>query len=99
MAVESWQFKEMQKRREPIILSLPYLTVLQLVQDGHIKFEFEYLATRARWCLLNEWGRRPTVLEVAKTGKRKLLRIPNFGPKTLKEIKLWVSSHNLELAD
>ena len=54
------------------------------------------LSTRARNCLINELGYEATIGDVIAMSDKALLRVPNFGKKSLRELRLLIEAHALQ---
>ena len=54
------------------------------------------LSTRARNCLINELGHEATIGDVIAMSDKALLRVPNFGKKSLRELRLLIEAHALQ---
>ena len=54
------------------------------------------LSTRARNCLINELGHEATIGDVIAMSDKDLLRVPNFGKKSLRELRLLIEAHALQ---
>ena len=57
--------------------------------------DLQYLSTRARNCLINELGYDATIGDVIAMSDKALLRVPNFGKKSLRELRLLIETHAL----
>jgi hypothetical protein len=61
------------------------------------------LSTRASNCITNELGYEATIGEVIATSDKALLRVPNFGKKSLRELRLLIEAyalrHNISIAE
>ena len=51
------------------------------------------LSTRARNCLINEIGHEGSIGDVIAMSDKDLLRVPNFGKKSLSELRLAIEAH------
>lgn len=54
------------------------------------------LSTRARNCLINELGHEATIGDVIAMSDKALLRVPNFGKKSLRELRSLIEAHALQ---
>lgn len=57
------------------------------------------VSVRAANCLRNEFSDSGSAFDVSKKTSNDLLRIPNFGRATLKEVREWLNSLGLKLSD
>ena len=61
------------------------------------------LSTRASNCIINELGYEATIGEVIAMSDKALLRVPNFGKKSLREMRLLIEAyalrHNISIAE
>jgi hypothetical protein len=61
------------------------------------------LSVRARNCIINELGREATIGDVIAMSDKELLRVPNFGKKSLRELRLLIEAyalrHNISIAE
>ena len=53
------------------------------------------LSVRARNCIINELGREATIGDVIAMSDKELLRVPNFGKKSLRELRLLIEAYAL----
>jgi hypothetical protein len=51
------------------------------------------LSTRARNCLINELGHEASIGDVIAMSDKHLLRVPNFGKKSLSELRSAIEAH------
>ena len=51
------------------------------------------LSTRARNCLINELGHEASIGDVIAMSDKDLLRVPNFGKKSLSELRSEIEAH------
>ena len=58
--------------------------------------DLQDLSTRARNCLINELGYEATIGDVIAMSDKALLRVPNFGKKSLRELRLLIEAHALQ---
>ena len=54
------------------------------------------LSTRARNCLINELGHEATLGDVIAMSDKALLRVPNWGKKSLRELRLLIEAPALQ---
>ena len=61
------------------------------------------LSTRASNCIINELGYEATIGDVIAMSDKALLRVPNFGKKSLRELRLLIEAyalrHNISVAE
>jgi hypothetical protein len=61
------------------------------------------LSTRASNCIINELGYEATIGDVIAMSDKALLRVPNFGKKSLRELRLLIEAyalrHNISIAE
>ena len=61
------------------------------------------LSVRARNCIINWLGREATIGEIIAISDKDLLRVPNFGKKSLRELRLLIEAyalrHNISIAE
>lgn len=61
------------------------------------------LSTRARNCIINELGHEASMGDIIAMSDKELLRVPNFGKKSLRELRLSIedmaSQHGVSIAE
>lgn len=61
------------------------------------------LSTRASNCIINELGYEATIGDVIAMSDKDMLRVPNFGKKSLRELRLLIEAyalrHNISIAE
>lgn len=61
------------------------------------------LSTRASNCIINELGYEATIGDVIAMSDKAMLRVPNFGKKSLRELRLLIEAyalrHNISIAE
>lgn len=67
-------------------------------KDPAYRLDHAELSTRSVNALFNEFGKDGTAFEVAEKTSVELLRIPNFGKVSLKEVASWLSGLGMGLS-
>tara|TARA_R110000787_G_scaffold65508_2_gene147379 strand:- start:621 stop:1085 length:465 start_codon:yes stop_codon:yes gene_type:complete len=61
------------------------------------------LSVRARNCIINRLGREATIGDIIAMSDKEMLRVPNFGKKSLRELRLLIEAyalrHNISIAE